>query len=61
MFSIRGSVGLSTLRRLLEIYRKIRLMANNCFDFVKSFELVAVTVLIGTFRFEDVGDYEDEI
>lgn len=36
-------------------------MANNRFDFVKSFELVAVTVLIETFRFEDVGDCEDEI
>ena len=39
----------------------IRLMANNGFDFVKSFELVVVAVLKGTFRFEDVDDYEDEI
>ena len=36
-------------------------MANNGFDFVKSFELVVVAVLKGTFRFEDVDDYEDEI
>ena len=31
-------------------------MANNGFDFVKSFELVVVAVLKGTFRFEDVDE-----
>ena len=36
-------------------------MANNRFDFVKSFELVVVAVLKQAFRFEDVDDYEDEI
>ena len=36
-------------------------MANNRFDFVKSFELVVVAVLKQTFRFEDVDDYEHEI
>ena len=36
-------------------------MANNRFDFVKSFELVVVVVLKQIFRFEDVDDYEDEI